>query len=136
MSKIVRATIAAAIMFAAPLALTGCPGGVGMIPGTTTIPGTGTALPGTTPGGGTTAPVATGPTSGCAQAAPSSPADTGKASLGGYAGQLLPSGYNAAYNSESEVTARFREAEVGDAGIWACMRKFYNGAMKTYDARK
>lgn len=127
MTRILRNTFTASMLVAAAMTLAGCPTGLGAaIPGTGGTVGGGTT-PGTTVGGGGT--VSTGPAA-CARTSPSGSPDTGEASMGGYSGQLLPDGWNAAYNTEAEVTAAIRK--IAATPDWNCFQKFYNGATIVY----
>lgn len=128
MTRILRNTFSAAFMVSAAIMLAGCPSGVGAnIPGATGMGGTTT-----TPGGTTTTPT-TGAAA-CAATSPSLPAQPGTSVHGAYNNQNLPNGWPAAYSSEAEVTARFKQAEGG--ADWNCMQKFYAGAITVYNQKK
>ena len=103
------------------VALAGCTGpGLTGLP-TGTVPGTTpTGATGTTPTTPTTTTTTTVPTTTTAQSCTTNFAatpDTGASYLGGYAGKKLPNGYNTAYSSEDQVTARITKAS-GESG-WA-----------------
>lgn len=74
----------------------------------------------------------------CTREAPASPAEGGKAELGAYANILIPNGWNAAYNTEAEVTARFKQAETSETekANWPCYLKFYPNATAIYADKK
>lgn len=125
----IRNAFATALLASAAVVLAGCP----TVPGAT-IPGmsdlTG-ASPSPTPA--TTASAA--PTAAdCATDKPAATPESGKAELGAYAYKSLPNGWNAAYNTEAEVTAGIKNQEGKDS--WACWQKFYPDAYAVYLTKK
>lgn len=105
-----RTTIAAAILGAATIVLTGCPAVTGaLVPGAT----------------GSAAPVAAA----CTRTEPSQTPVTGTSVHGQYNNQRLPYGYDA-YKSEAEVTAAIAKEDGG--ANWACFQAFYPGASTLY----
>jgi hypothetical protein len=130
MTKMLRSTLLAA----AVVAMAGCTG-----PGLTTGLPTGTTPGGTTPtgttptGGGTTTttPTTTGGAT-CTTNFAATP-DTGSSELGAYAGLKLPNGYNSAYHSEDQVTARITQAS-GEAG-WTQYQCNYADAVRIWHSK-
>lgn len=122
MTRILRNTFSAAILTSAAIMLAGCP------------TGTGAVIPGATGVGSSTAPGTTPAASACAQEKASGTPAPGTSAHGAYNAQLLPDGWATAHKDEAAVTAAFRAQEGG--ANWACMQKFYAGAISVYMNKK
>lgn len=131
MTRSIRNAFATALLASAAVVLAGCPSVPGAtIPGMSDLTGgTGAQTPATTASAAPTAAQ-------CDRDKPASPAEGGKAELGAYANILIPNGWNAAYKTEAEVTARFKKAEMEEAANWPCYLKFYPNATAIYATKK
>ncbi|MDB5099312.1 MAG: hypothetical protein JWM80_3733 [Cyanobacteria bacterium RYN_339] len=123
-----------ALLASAFVALAGCTGGIPGLPSTTT-PGTtpGTTPVGTTPTNNTTTTTPTTTTTATCQTNYSATPDTGASYLGAYSGKKLPAGYNNAYSSEDQVTARITQAK--SDGSWTVYQCNYADAVAVWRSK-
>jgi hypothetical protein len=123
-------TVRNLILAAAVVTMAGCTGNSPLSLPTGTTPGT--TPTGTTPTGTTTTTPTTQTGATCTTNFSATP-DKGAAYLGAYSGKTLPAGYNSAYSSEDQVTARITQAS--GEGSWTQYQCNYADAVAVWKSK-